>query len=120
MFCRQVTGVVFFRYINPHNQRHGVDKDEAAGELDERVGGGEEGGEEGGGGDLCCTRHTSKLCTSCQGKILKIIHEKVIYSLTLFNMIEEGIVSLYLNRGSNNFVLGNLVDFRWVGQGLRK
>ena len=112
--------MVFFRYINPHNQRHGVDKDEAAGELDERVGGGEEGGEEGGGGDLCCTRHTSKLCTSCQGKILKIIHEKVIYSLTLFNMIEEGIVSLYLNRGSNNFVLGNLVDIRWVGQGLRK
>ena len=35
-------------------------------------------------------------------------------------MIEEGIISLYLNRGSNNFVLGNLVDIRWVGQGLRK
>ena len=63
--------------LYPHNQRHGMDEDEAVGEPDEGGAGGEEGdGEEGGGDLLGWTGYTPKLCTSGQGKGLSI-HENI-------------------------------------------
>lgn len=56
-----------------------MDEDEAAGEPDEGGAGGEEGdgGEEGGGDLHLWTGYTSKLCTSGQGKSLRVKYTKV-------------------------------------------